>query len=59
MDFNSLVLMVFDAHVLSCVTADKIVSRHGWRGALNFQQATRTLQGVQYDHKEQVRMCIS
>jgi hypothetical protein len=34
------------------VNADQITSGHGWRGALNFAQAARTLTAVDIDHRE-------
>ncbi len=42
-------------HTHACcpqVNADKITSGHGWRGALNFERAARTLTAVDIDHHE-------
>lgn len=39
LDYNQLSIMVFDSVRLSTTNADRIVTAHGWKGALNFAQA--------------------
>lgn len=52
-DFNQLALVVFDSAPLGSTNCNAVVSAHGWRGALNFASAARTLHGVEIDHKEE------
>ncbi|KAG2488831.1 hypothetical protein HYH03_012630 [Edaphochlamys debaryana] len=58
-DFNQLSLVVFDSQPLSSTNADLVVSAHGWRGALNFAQASKALHNVEVDnHKQEIYMSV-
>ncbi|GIL89716.1 hypothetical protein Vretimale_16624 [Volvox reticuliferus] len=52
-DFNQLGLVIFDSHRLSSTNANAVVTAHGWKGALAFSQACRTLHDVEIDHYSQ------
>ncbi|GLC41825.1 hypothetical protein PLESTM_001244100 [Pleodorina starrii] len=52
-DFNQLGLIIFDSTPMSSTNANAVVSAHGWKGALNFTQASRTLHNVELDHQNQ------
>ncbi|EFJ46519.1 hypothetical protein VOLCADRAFT_93072 [Volvox carteri f. nagariensis] len=58
-DFNQLGVVVFDAQPLSSTNANAVVSAHGWKGALDFSQASRTLRDVELDHhKQEIYMAV-
>lgn len=37
-DFNQLALIIFDSKPLSSTNANAVVTAHGWKGALNFNE---------------------
>eukprot|EP00879_Flechtneria_rotunda_P002735 GHRR01002942.1.p1 GENE.GHRR01002942.1~~GHRR01002942.1.p1 ORF type:complete len:411 (+),score=107.49 GHRR01002942.1:318-1550(+) len=52
-DLRQLLVLCFDKHLLWSGDSDRVVSAHGWKGALGFQQACRTLHSVEIDQSEQ------
>lgn len=42
-DWRQLCLVVFDKSLIWCGDSDAVVSAHGWRGAMNFEGACRSV----------------
>jgi len=58
-DFNSVCVYIFDSTFLNATPTTQVVSAHGWRGALNFESASRVLHGVDIDpHEKEIFMTI-
>ncbi|GFR53147.1 hypothetical protein Agub_g15867 [Astrephomene gubernaculifera] len=58
-DFNNLGLVLFDSQPLACTNANAVVTAHGWRGAMTFKQACKTLHNVEVDlHNEEIYMTV-
>eukprot|EP00878_Enallax_costatus_P009989 GHUV01010427.1.p1 GENE.GHUV01010427.1~~GHUV01010427.1.p1 ORF type:complete len:410 (+),score=104.60 GHUV01010427.1:469-1698(+) len=51
-DFSQLLVLCFDKQLLWTGNAGNVVSAHGWKGALNFESACRSLHNVEIDHHE-------
>ncbi|KAG2422344.1 hypothetical protein HXX76_016104 [Chlamydomonas incerta] len=52
-DFNSITLYVFDRNMASHTNAGAVVVDHGWRGALDFAEASQKLTNIEIDQQEQ------